>query len=155
MDVRLAVPEDRRAIEALTEMLHGENGLFSLSLKKRDALLDRYYERRGAIIGAIGPAGSPVASIFLSVTTLEYTDDWCLAEVWAHVHPEHRRSTYAQDLIEFAKAISTRMKLPLLLGVLSNHRTEAKVRLYERKLDRAGAYFVWNAQFANGSWEAA
>lgn len=133
-------------------MLHGENGLFSLSLKKRDALLDRYYNREGSIIGVIGDVGDPVASIYLALTQPEYTDDWGLVEIWAHVHPEHRRSTHAKHLTDYAKFISVEMKLPLLIGILSNVRTEAKVRLYERAFDRVGAYFVFNPQFAGGSW---
>lgn len=151
-DVRLAVPEDRAALVELTTMLHGENGLFSLSLKKRDALLDRYYNREGAIIGVIGEVGAPVASIYLCLTQPEYTDDWGLAEVWAHVRPDHRRSTHAKHLTEYAKFLSTEMRLPLLIGILSNQRTEAKVRLYERAFNRVGAYFIWNQHFAHGAW---
>lgn len=151
-DVRLAVPEDRAKLLALTEMLHGENGLFSLSPTKRDTLLDRYYNRDGSIIGVIGEIGEPVASIYLSLTQPEYTDDWALVEVWAHVHPDHRRSTHAKHLIEYAKFVSTQMKLPLLIGILSNTRTEAKVKLYERMLPAAGRYFVFNPQFAGGTW---
>lgn len=151
-DVRLAVPEDRDRLVALTEMLHGENGLFSLSPTKRDALLDRYYSRQGSIIGVIGDVGEPVASIYLSLTQPEYTDDWALVELWAHVDPEHRRSTHAKNLITYAKFVSTQMRLPLLIGILSNTRTEAKVKLYERMVPAAGRYFIYNPQFAGGSW---
>ncbi len=153
-DVRLAEPADRPALVELTTMLHGENGLFSLSLKKRDALLDRYYNHEGSIIGVIGDVGKPVASIYLCLTQPEYTDEWGVVEVWAHVHPDHRRSTHAKHLTEYAKFISTEMHLPLLIGILSNQRTEAKVRLYERAFDRVGAYFIWNAHFANGAWSS-
>lgn len=151
-DVRLAVPEDRPALVELTTMLHSENGLFPLSLKKRDALLDRYYNREGSIIGVIGDVGEPVASIYLSLTQPEYTDQYGLVEVWAHVHPEHRRSPHARHLIEYAQFVSGEMKLPLLIGILSNTRTEAKVRLYERMFQKAGAYFIWHPEYVNESW---
>lgn len=150
-DVRLAQAEDRDELVRLTTLLHGENGLFSLSLKKRDLLLDRYYNREGAIVGVIGEVGKPVGTIYLSLTQPEYTDDWAIAEVWNFVHPDHRRTTHANHLIEYAKFTSNELKLPLVIGILSNHRTEAKVRLYERVLDRAGAYFIWNPQFAGGN----
>lgn len=150
-DVRLAVPDDRPALVELTTLLHAENGLFSLSLPKRDALLDRYYNQQGSIIGVIGEIGEPVASIYLSLTQPEYTDDWGIIETWAHVHPDHRRSTHAKHLTEYAKYISTEMRLPLLIGILSNHRTEAKVRLYERVFEKSGCYFVFNWQFAGGT----
>lgn len=152
-DVRLAVPEDRAKLVALTEMLHGENGLFSLSPTKRDALLDRYYNRDGSIIGVIGEIGEPVASIYLSLTQPEYTDDWALVEVWSFVRADCRRTKHAQHLIDYAKFVSMQMKLPLIVGILSNIRTEAKVKLYERSLEKCGAYFVYNRQFAGGSWE--
>lgn len=153
-DVRLAVPDDRPGLVDLTAMLHGENGLFSLSLKKRDALLDRYYNRDCAIIGVVGEVGAPVASIYLSLTQPEYTDDYALVEVWNFVHPDHRRSTYARQLIAYAKHLADEMKLPLCIGILSNTRTEAKVRLYEQLLDRAGAYFIYGGQYATGHWGA-
>lgn len=156
MDVRLAVPEDRPALVELTNQLHGENGLFSLSLTKRDRLLDRYYNKDGAIIGVIGEVGSPIATIYLSLGQSEYSDDWLLSELWNFVEPEHRRSECAKHLLEYAKFVSTEMKIPLVIGILSNHRTEAKVRLYERVLERAGAYFIFNSQFAGGvAWGAA
>jgi hypothetical protein len=150
-DVRLAVPADRPALVELTTLLHAENGLFSLSLPKRDALLDRYYDQKGSIIGVIGEVGEPIASIYLALTQPEYTDDWAIVEVWNFVSAEHRHSTHAKHLIEYAKFVSTEMRLPLMIGILSNHRTEAKVRLYERTLDKVGAYFVWNYQFAGGT----
>ena len=34
-----------------------------------------------------------------------------------------------------------------MIGVLSNHRTEAKVRLYERQFGKpSGAFFLYNAR---------
>jgi len=36
------------------------------------------------------------------------------------------------------------MNLPLILGVVSNYRTEAKVKLYERQFPKAGAFFMYN-----------
>lgn len=151
-DVRLAVPEDREGLVRLTGMLHGENGLFSLSLPKRDRLLDRYYAKEGGIIGVIGDVGEPVASIYLSLTQPDYTDDWGLCEIWNYVSPDHRSSTHARHLLDYAKFISTEMRLPLIIGILSNHRTAAKVKLYERVFEKAGAYFIWNPQFAGGAW---
>ena len=36
-----------------------------------------------------------------------------------------------------------RVNMPLLIGVLSNHRTEGKVKLYERVFGKpAGAYWL-------------
>lgn len=150
-DVRLAVEDDRAALTELTTLLHGENGLFSLSANKRDMLLDRYYQQKGAVIGVIGDPGKPVASIHLSIVQPDYTDDWILIENWNFVHPDHRRSNYARQLIAYAKHISDEMSIPLMVGIVSNTRTEAKVRMYEQLLEKAGAYFIYNRQLAGGT----
>lgn len=147
-DVRLAVIEDRPAIVALTNELHGENGLFRIASGKVDHMLDRYFNREGAVIGVIGDVGAPVATIYLGIDQLVYTDDWALVEQWNFVHPEHRRTNYARQLIGYAKKVSDGLKLPLMVGILSNKRTEAKVRLYEQMLDKAGCYFIYGLEHA-------
>lgn len=154
LSVRLAVIEDRPGLIELTTQLHGENGLFARAEDKVQRMLDRYYNREGAVIGVIGEVAVPVATIYLGIDQLIYTDDWALVEQWNFVHPEHRRSNYARQLIAYAKQVSDGMKLPLLTGILSNKRTEAKVRLYEQMMEKAGAYFVYNRKFSNAhGWD--
>ena len=49
----------------------------------------------------------------------------------------------ARKLCEFSKMAAERLNMPLLIGVLSNHRTEGKVKLYERVFGKpAGAYWL-------------
>jgi hypothetical protein len=147
MTVRLAVAEDRNSLRSMCVMLHEENGMFPLNLEKLDRALDRYFNRDGAVIGVIGEPGAPVASIYLGITQFFYTDAWTLMEEWAFVMPDHRRTTYAQDLITYAKSVSDGMKLPLVTGILSGKRTEAKVRLYDRMMERVGGYFLHGKQY--------
>lgn len=149
-DVRLAAPEDRDGILALTTQLHGENGLFAMAPDKVNQMLDRYYQRKGAVIGVIGEVGHPVAAIYLGLEQLIYTNDWSLQEHFNFVAADHRRSTYARQLIAYAKGVSDQMKVPLMIGILSNKRTEAKVRLYEQLMEKCGAFFVYGLQYANG-----
>jgi len=146
--VRLAVPEDAERIVALCEMLHEENGLFPLSLAKVHALLDRAFLKQGGIIGVIGEVGEPVAAIYLALDQMYYSETWFLNEAFNFVSPDHRKSDYARKLIAYAKACSDAMQMPLLMGILSNQRTEVKARLYERQLEKAGAYFVHNRKFS-------
>jgi len=97
-----------------------------------------------AICGVIGQPGKLEASIFLEVGSLWYTEDLWLHELWNFVHPDHRRSDHAKTLIEFAKSVQAAVGLPLSIGVISNDRTEAKVRLYQRRLGKpAGAFFTY------------
>jgi GNAT superfamily N-acetyltransferase len=80
-----------------------------------------------------------------------YTSDAHLEELWAFVRPQFRRSKNAQALIEFAKALAVELKRPLLIGVLSSQKTEAKVKLYQRKLGAPkGAYFLFNTETGVG-----
>lgn len=156
LQVRMAQPEDRQPLWELMLTLHGENGLFSVSPGKVDAMLDKFYERRGALIGAIGDVGAPVAAIYLEIEQPVYSDDWVLWEQFNFVHPDHRRSPYATMLIDYGKRCADELRLPLMIGILSNHRTEAKMRLYDRVLHRAGGYYVYGLEHADGAqrWEA-
>ncbi|MBB3411199.1 GNAT superfamily N-acetyltransferase [Rhizobium sp. BK316] len=152
--VRYAVPQDEDKIISMISLLHDENGLFPLSEKRVREYMQRYFRKEGALIGVIGDIGDPVASIYLGIEQPYYSDAWYLNEAWNFVHPDHRRSDYAKKLLGWAKDISEQMKLPLMVGIVSNHRTEAKVRLYEKQLEKAGAFFVWNRHLVGPSaWD--
>lgn len=146
--VRIATAADEDAIMDLCRMLHEENGQFSMSeAKVRDAL-QTAFKRQGGLIGVIdGPKGLE-GIILLTIGQLWYSDDWMLEEMFNFVHPDHRRSSHAKRMIQFAKESADKLGIPLMIGVLSNTRTEAKVRLYERMLPKAGAYFVHDGRTA-------
>lgn len=148
--VRMANRADEEAIMALCRMLHEENGQFSMSdAKVRDAL-QQAFDRLGGVIGVIDGHDGLEGVILLHIGQLWYSDDWMLEEMFNFVHPEHRRSSHAKRLIQFAKDSADHLSkvsghpVPLMIGVMSNQRTEAKVRLYERMLPKSGAYFVYN-----------
>jgi hypothetical protein len=150
--VRLATPGDEPELMALCRALHGEIGLFSFSESKVRGVIQQYFERRGGIIGVIGPSNAIEASICLIIAEQYYTTDWHLMEMWNFVAAPYRRSRNAEALIEFAKRCSTQIGLPLIIGVMSNVRTAPKVRLYQRRLGvPSGAFFCYNAQWQNGS----
>ena len=53
----------------------------------------------------------------------------------------------ARRLCEFSKKVSNELGIPLIIGVLSNNRTEAKVRMYQRIFgEPSGAFFLYNAR---------
>jgi hypothetical protein len=152
--VRLAVPEDRQRILDLTSQLHEENGLFGIAPKKVDKMLDRYFHKDGAIIGAIGEPGDPVGIIYLGLDQLIYTEEWSLVEQFNFVAPEHRHSNYAAQLLCYAKGVSDKLKVPLIVGILSNKRTEAKMRLYDRQLERVGGVYAYNVHLTQApAWK--
>ncbi len=145
--VRLAKPEDEEEIFAICQRLHEENGLCALDPAKVLARIRECTGQRGGIIGVIGEPGSIEAIICLILNQMWYSEQWILDEQFAYVLPNHRRSANAKELIVFAKACAGELRLPLVIGVLSNERTEAKVRLYERQLGpSAGAFFLVGVQ---------
>lgn len=143
--VRFADPCDFDELMALCRGLHEENGLFDVSMEKVAGMLMKHFNRDGGIIGVIGAPGKIEGAIVMHMSQMWYSDDWLLEELFSYVRPEYRRSTNAKDLIDFAKSCARTVGVPLLIGIVSNIRTEAKVGLYKRRLGPPmGAFFVSN-----------
>lgn len=156
--VRAAGPEDKDEVWRLFRLCHKENGQTSLCESKVNYYIDRLLDPgnitandsgpRG-LIGVIGPVGALEAVIMLGFGSQWYSDEITLDEYLNFVDPEHRSSEHAKTLIAYAKHMVDRIRsashpdLKLIIGVLSTKRTAAKVRLYERQLVPAGAFFVY------------
>lgn len=129
----------------LCRELHAENAMFKMNESKVSKMLDRAFDGGGAIIGALGPTGAIQGSIHLVISSFWYTDEYSLEELYSFVLPQYRKSENAKHLITFAKRCSTELGIPLVIGVVSNIRTRAKVGLYSRQLSEpVGAYFAYN-----------
>lgn len=144
--VRMAKPGDENAIFKMLCLAQKENGIFSMSERKVRDFIRQATEQRGGIIGIIEGKHYIEASIGLIVENWWYTDQWSIGERWNFVHPNHRKSDHAKKLIEFAKWCSDSMQLDLEMGVISNERTEAKIRLYRRQMPMVGAFFMYKAR---------
>lgn len=148
--VRIAGPADYQEIWRLFLQGHNENGLFTLSPRKVDWFLGRALfpesippgdtDTRG-VIGVIGPVGALEALVFVTIGTYWYSDDKILEEFLVYVDPEYRRSDHVDALLDWMKQQVEITGLPLMTGIVSNHRTEAKCRLYRRNLPKAGEFF--------------
>lgn len=150
--VRLAKPEDEEEIFAICKSLHAENGIFPMSEPKVRERIRECLHQKGGIIGVIGKPGEIEALICLTIGCLWYTDAFSLDEHFNYVLPNHRKSENAKELIIFAKACAEQLRLPLMIGILSNERTEAKVRLYQRQLGApSGAFFLVGATTGNAA----
>lgn len=106
-------------------------------------------EKNGGIVGVIGQKGKLEAGIVLRVSNFWYANDPFLEEMGLFVHPDFRsaRGGRASKLIDFAKSCAAELNMPLMIGVLSNDRTSAKVKLYERQFGAPiGAFFLWGAK---------
>ena len=154
--IRLATINDAAAVFQLCIDLHNENALFPIDENKYQRRIAEILatddewaiisggepKNRYGFIALAEKNGRATGAIVLNIEKLRYTEAECLSELFNYVVPEHRRSDCAKRLIEFSKDISDNMGLPLLIGVLSTTRTEAKVRLYRRQLDLVGAFFI-------------
>ena len=130
--------------------LWNENGLFSYNEDKVRECIQRCFDKKGIIVGLIGPPGKIEASTCLAISDYYYSKDWHIAELWNYVEPEYRRSRNAEALVEFGKSCSDNMKVPFLTGIITDSRMAGKVRLYRRLLGYpTGAFFIYNA-----SWQS-
>ena len=140
--VRKAVLADKAQIMQMCEENHRDNGQFSLSPAKVDAMIDKAFNGGGAIIGVVGK-DQIEGMLVLLIAQFWYTDDWCLEEIQNYVRPQFRKSTHAKDMINFGQRCSDELGIPLVIGVVSNERTRAKMELYRRQLgEPCGGYFM-------------
>jgi hypothetical protein len=143
--VTKARPEDRAAIIELCREDWAENSQFSLSLPKLETMISRILDQDEGVIGIIRRSGEIEAVMAMRISQFLFSEDYVLEEVLNFVRPQYRRSTNAKDMIAFAKRCSEEIGIPLVIGVVSNERTAAKVQLYERQLGKAcGGYFIWS-----------
>lgn len=152
--VRGATPADESELLSLLNEMHVENGMFSLSESKLRDVVARAVRPNlhapGAspiVAGVIGDPGRVEASIGLTLGQWWYTDDWHIEDIWNYVRVPYRQSKNAKALIEFSKQAQAKMKMKLMVGVLSHTRTAAKIHLFERRLGpMVGAIFSWPPQ---------
>jgi GNAT superfamily N-acetyltransferase len=133
----------------LARLVNEENGIYPMDLNKVAKMMIPSLFKEGGIVGVIGPKDKIEAGILLRVSSLWYADKPFLEEMSLFVHPDYRsaRGGRASKLIEFAKKCATELGMPLMIGVLSNNRTSAKVRMYEKRLGTpVGAFFLWGAK---------
>lgn len=144
--VRIAKPGDEEAIFNLMVMANQENGQYHMNPTKVLDFIKKATQGNGAIIGVIDGQNGIEASVGLVLQQWWYTDEWSLGERWNFVHPNHRKTIHAKKLIEFSKWCAKSMNFSLEMGVISNDRTEAKVRLYRRQMPCVGAFFMYKAR---------
>lgn len=128
---------------ALTNLIHEEIGTYDYNEDRVREVVLKALNKKLAMIGVIGPPGDIRASLYLNIEQVWYSNDWHICELWNFVHPNYRREDYGSRLIRWAKSMSDTLTINLLVGVLNNVRTEAKVRAYERLMPKAGAYFLY------------
>lgn len=147
--VRTATPEDEAGIMGLARLVNSENGVFKMDEEKVLNVVRPSLYLSGGIIGVIGPRDYLQGVVVLRISQYWYSNVSFLEEMCVFVHPDYRaaKGGRARKLVEFAKSASEKLGMPLMIGILSNSRTDAKTRLYERQFGPpAGAFFLYGAQ---------
>jgi GNAT superfamily N-acetyltransferase len=148
-EVRIATREDEHEIIQLLHVMHFDNGMMPLDEQCASEFFSRAFNKTGGIIGVIGQHGDIRAMIYLLLTRFWYTSTMHMEECFNFVRPDMRKSDYARTLINFAQKCADEIKIPLIIGVLTNNRMEGKVRLYRRALGiPSGAFFVYGANWS-------
>lgn len=150
LEIRLGTPDDEAAMLDLALRAWEENGIKDVNPEKMLAMIRPALYLWEGLVGIIGKPGEKIeGAVLLRVSRMWYSDSLMLEEKAIFVDPEFRsaKGGRARKLCEFSKRVADELNLPLIIGVLSNHRTTAKVKLYERSFGPpAGAFFLYNVQ---------
>lgn len=148
--IRIGTPADVHPMMELAMRACDENGFVDPNPQKLLADIWPALNLDNGLIGIIEDDGGPIeGAVLLRIGTMWYSDTPVIEEKAIFIHPDYRsaKGGRARRLCEFSKKTADTLEMPLIIGVLSNHRTEAKVRLYERQFGRpSGAFFLYNAK---------
>lgn len=150
LKIRTGTPDDIYEMMDLALMACEENGFVNPDKTKLMTELWQALNLNYGMIGIIGKENGPIeGAILLRIGPMWYSHDMVVEEKAIFIHPDHRgaKEGRARRLVEFAKNAADELGIPLLIGVLSNKRTEGKIRLYERQLGKpTGAFFLYGAK---------
>jgi hypothetical protein len=155
LEVRVGTPDDWMQLMDLAMAATEENGFLPPAVDKIGQEIWSALNQDRGLCGVIGKPGEQIeGAVLLRVADEWYTNEKVLLEKGIFIHPDYRaaKGGRARILCEYSKGISDALNLPLIIGVLSNLRTEAKVRLYKRQFgEPAGAFFLYGAK--TGEWQ--
>lgn len=160
--VRFAEPVDEPQVTMLLLLGHAENSIWKFDVPKSQFVIRRMLYTpwlspndpglRGCF-GVIGPKGG----ILEAVCMVGIGQHWSstapyLEEYIVYVHPDYRSTGHAVALIDWLKDRVDENRIPLITGIMSQERTEAKCRLYRRHFTKVGEFFVHMPD--NMRWES-
>jgi hypothetical protein len=146
--VRFGRMTDLDELMELCRNLANENAIAPMMDSLVQDTLEGCLSHKSGFVGVIGEPGKIEGAMCLVFNSLWYCNSyWWLEDKFLHVLPEYRASNNAAELIEWSQWWSSNLGIPLMLGIVSNERTRAKIKLYERKLGpMSGALFLVGAK---------
>lgn len=155
LSIRLANPADLTEVMKLAVTACEENGFLNAS----QALLAKEIwpalnQDHGLCPVISSEPNGPIEGLaLLRVGAMWYSEQTVVEEKCVFIYPQFRaaKGGRARKLCEYSKHVADTLKLPLLIGILSNTRTEGKVRMYKRIFgEPAGAFFLYGARAEPG-----
>ena len=138
-DIRAATEADIPAIMELVNIATEEGWQKPSVEKSKFQML--HCLRTGVFVVSV--ANGVVCGVFAGIVDqLWYTDEYHLREIALFVHPRHRKSSHARNLLTAAQDAAKSLGIPLVVSPHSTDRTNAKCRLIGRHLHKIGEIFV-------------
>lgn len=155
--VTIGTPEDIDQLMGLAQSATEENAFLTPNTEKILQEIWCALNRDRGLCGVIrNKDGLIEGAVLLRIGDMWYSEEVVAEEKGIFVHPDYRNAKggRARMLCQFSKFVADTMGIPLIIGVLSNSRTEAKVRLYERQFGKpSGAFFLYGAKTASARAE--
>jgi hypothetical protein len=147
VNVRIGTPDDIHGIMEIALDMWEELGVVPPSTEKILGEVWEALNQENGLIGIIGePGGRIEGGVLLRIGSMWYSDAKVLEERGIFIHRDFRAASggRARRLCEFSKEAANVLGIPLLIGILSDHRTQAKAKLYERQFGKpSGAFFLY------------
>lgn len=84
-----------------------------------------------------------IGSAGLIEAELWYSDETVIGDKWFYIHPDYRSAENFEALKEACKSVAQDKGMLLILSISSEHRTEAKIRLFSKDMTLFGASFLY------------
>jgi hypothetical protein len=150
LGIRVGTPDDVHKMMDLALAACEENGFVDPNPVKLLGEIWSGLNLDNGLLGIIEGDGNEFeGAVLLRIGGMWYSDRQVLEEKAIFINPEFRsaKGARAKRLCQFSKQVADTLDLPLIIGVLSHHRTEAKIRMYERQFGKpSGAFFLYNAR---------
>jgi len=154
LKIRAGVPEDIHQLMDLAMDASRELAFVKPDAEKILADIWAALHQEDGIVGVIGEPGKQIeGAVLLRVGAMWYSSEKVLEEKGIFIHPDFRssRAHRGRRLCEFSKRVADQLGIPLIIGILSNDRLEAKARLYERQFGKpSGTFFLYGATPGTG-----
>ena len=127
--IRLATPQDLDEIMSIAMMACDENGFLNPNPAKLAAEIWPALHQDHGLCAVIGkPNGMIEGLVLLRIGNMWYSDSRVVEEKAIFIHPDFRsaKGGRASKLCEFSKKVADSLGIPLIIGVLSNHRRTCK-----------------------------